>query len=146
MMRCCLRVKAGFPVKSMITHQRDLISGKLAMWFFGRLSQHYETSGSSAPCLFGLHVGKPCTQSVIYLSDCLNKPKSMNMFSVTVSVTTRCNKLKPSCLFFQAVTDQRLIFAGKLLPDHLHIKDLFRQVRMSAFLFPYKLFKSSYYL
>ncbi|XP_041853979.1 homocysteine-responsive endoplasmic reticulum-resident ubiquitin-like domain member 1 protein [Melanotaenia boesemani] len=26
-----------------------------------------------------------------------------------------------------AVTDQRLIFAGKLLPDHLHIKDLFRQ-------------------
>ncbi|XP_037538580.1 homocysteine-responsive endoplasmic reticulum-resident ubiquitin-like domain member 1 protein [Nematolebias whitei] len=27
-----------------------------------------------------------------------------------------------------AVTDQRLIFAGKLLPDHLHIKDLFRQI------------------
>uniref|UniRef100_A0A3B5MZR4 Ubiquitin-like domain-containing protein n=1 Tax=Xiphophorus couchianus TaxID=32473 RepID=A0A3B5MZR4_9TELE len=27
-----------------------------------------------------------------------------------------------------AVSDQRLIFAGKLLPDHLHIKDLFRQV------------------
>ncbi|KAK5605161.1 hypothetical protein CRENBAI_023306 [Crenichthys baileyi] len=26
-----------------------------------------------------------------------------------------------------AVSDQRLIFAGKLLPDHLHIKDLFRQ-------------------
>ncbi|CAG5958522.1 unnamed protein product [Menidia menidia] len=26
-----------------------------------------------------------------------------------------------------AVTDQRLIFGGKLLPDHLHIKDLFRQ-------------------
>ncbi|XP_005796420.1 homocysteine-responsive endoplasmic reticulum-resident ubiquitin-like domain member 1 protein [Xiphophorus maculatus] len=27
-----------------------------------------------------------------------------------------------------AVSDQRLIFAGKLLPDHLHIKDLFRQL------------------
>uniref|UniRef100_UPI0037E8886C homocysteine-responsive endoplasmic reticulum-resident ubiquitin-like domain member 1 protein n=1 Tax=Semicossyphus pulcher TaxID=241346 RepID=UPI0037E8886C len=26
-----------------------------------------------------------------------------------------------------AVTDQRLIYAGKLLPDYLHIKDLFRQ-------------------
>ncbi|KAL6107379.1 herpud1 [Pungitius sinensis] len=26
-----------------------------------------------------------------------------------------------------AVSDQRLIYAGKLLPDHLHIKDLFRQ-------------------
>ncbi|XP_072242726.1 homocysteine-responsive endoplasmic reticulum-resident ubiquitin-like domain member 1 protein [Leuresthes tenuis] len=26
-----------------------------------------------------------------------------------------------------AVSDQRLIFAGKLLPDHLHIKELFRQ-------------------
>ncbi|XP_036962702.1 homocysteine-responsive endoplasmic reticulum-resident ubiquitin-like domain member 1 protein [Acanthopagrus latus] len=26
-----------------------------------------------------------------------------------------------------AVTDQRLIYAGKLLPDHLHIKDLLRQ-------------------
>uniref|UniRef100_A0A3Q2Q056 Homocysteine-inducible, endoplasmic reticulum stress-inducible, ubiquitin-like domain member 1 n=1 Tax=Fundulus heteroclitus TaxID=8078 RepID=A0A3Q2Q056_FUNHE len=26
-----------------------------------------------------------------------------------------------------AVSDQRLIFSGKLLPDHLHIKDLFRQ-------------------
>ncbi|XP_042370641.1 homocysteine-responsive endoplasmic reticulum-resident ubiquitin-like domain member 1 protein, partial [Plectropomus leopardus] len=25
------------------------------------------------------------------------------------------------------VSDQRLIYAGKLLPDHLHIKDLFRQ-------------------
>ncbi|XP_028264411.1 homocysteine-responsive endoplasmic reticulum-resident ubiquitin-like domain member 1 protein [Parambassis ranga] len=27
-----------------------------------------------------------------------------------------------------AVSDQRLIYAGKLLPDHLHIKDLFRQM------------------
>ncbi|KAM4733584.1 homocysteine-responsive endoplasmic reticulum-resident ubiquitin-like domain member 1 protein [Anableps anableps] len=27
-----------------------------------------------------------------------------------------------------AISDQRLIFAGKLLPDHLHIKDLFRQM------------------
>ncbi|XP_071761516.2 homocysteine-responsive endoplasmic reticulum-resident ubiquitin-like domain member 1 protein [Centroberyx gerrardi] len=26
-----------------------------------------------------------------------------------------------------AVSDQRLIYAGKLLPDHLHIRDLFRQ-------------------
>ncbi|XP_076589999.1 homocysteine-responsive endoplasmic reticulum-resident ubiquitin-like domain member 1 protein [Chaetodon auriga] len=26
-----------------------------------------------------------------------------------------------------AVSDQRLIYAGKLLPDHLHMKDLFRQ-------------------
>ncbi|KAG8012918.1 Homocysteine-responsive endoplasmic reticulum-resident ubiquitin-like domain member 1 protein [Nibea albiflora] len=26
-----------------------------------------------------------------------------------------------------AVSDQRLIYAGKLLPDHLHIKDLFKQ-------------------
>ncbi|XP_028304334.1 homocysteine-responsive endoplasmic reticulum-resident ubiquitin-like domain member 1 protein isoform X2 [Gouania willdenowi] len=26
-----------------------------------------------------------------------------------------------------AVNDQRLIYAGKLLPDHLHVKDLFRQ-------------------
>uniref|UniRef100_A0A3P9IGX2 Homocysteine-inducible, endoplasmic reticulum stress-inducible, ubiquitin-like domain member 1 n=1 Tax=Oryzias latipes TaxID=8090 RepID=A0A3P9IGX2_ORYLA len=26
-----------------------------------------------------------------------------------------------------AVSEQRLIFAGKLLPDHLHLKDLFRQ-------------------
>lgn len=32
-------------------------------------------------------------------------------------------------LCFQAVSEQRLIYAGKLLPDHLHIKDLFRQVR-----------------
>ncbi|KAM6937864.1 homocysteine-responsive endoplasmic reticulum-resident ubiquitin-like domain member 1 protein [Xenentodon cancila] len=31
-----------------------------------------------------------------------------------------------------AVSDQRLIFAGKLLPDHLHIKDLFRQVTNSV--------------
>uniref|UniRef100_A0A3P9N1D5 Homocysteine-inducible, endoplasmic reticulum stress-inducible, ubiquitin-like domain member 1 n=1 Tax=Poecilia reticulata TaxID=8081 RepID=A0A3P9N1D5_POERE len=29
-----------------------------------------------------------------------------------------------------AISDQRLIFAGKLLPDHLHIKDLFRQVSL----------------
>ncbi|XP_015248346.1 PREDICTED: homocysteine-responsive endoplasmic reticulum-resident ubiquitin-like domain member 1 protein [Cyprinodon variegatus] len=27
-----------------------------------------------------------------------------------------------------AISDQRLIFAGKLLPNHLHIKDLFRQI------------------
>ncbi|XP_061577190.1 homocysteine-responsive endoplasmic reticulum-resident ubiquitin-like domain member 1 protein [Cololabis saira] len=31
-----------------------------------------------------------------------------------------------------AESDQRLIFAGKLLPDHLHIKDLFRQVTNST--------------
>lgn len=41
-----------------------------------------------------------------------------------------------SCLvlshFLQAVGDQRLIYGGKLLPDHLHIKDLFRQVCVSV--------------
>uniref|UniRef100_A0A3Q3GE01 Homocysteine-inducible, endoplasmic reticulum stress-inducible, ubiquitin-like domain member 1 n=1 Tax=Labrus bergylta TaxID=56723 RepID=A0A3Q3GE01_9LABR len=33
--------------------------------------------------------------------------------------------------FLQAVTDQRLIYGGKLLPDYLHIKDLFRQTDTS---------------
>uniref|UniRef100_H2L3Z6 Homocysteine-inducible, endoplasmic reticulum stress-inducible, ubiquitin-like domain member 1 n=1 Tax=Oryzias latipes TaxID=8090 RepID=H2L3Z6_ORYLA len=32
-----------------------------------------------------------------------------------------------------AVSEQRLIFAGKLLPDHLHLKDLFRQVIKKPF-------------
>ncbi|XP_035520503.1 homocysteine-responsive endoplasmic reticulum-resident ubiquitin-like domain member 1 protein [Morone saxatilis] len=31
-----------------------------------------------------------------------------------------------------AVSDQRLIYAGKLLPDHLHIRDLFRQLHNEA--------------
>nr|XP_040018717.1 homocysteine-responsive endoplasmic reticulum-resident ubiquitin-like domain member 1 protein [Gasterosteus aculeatus aculeatus] len=38
-----------------------------------------------------------------------------------------CKLTETFFYFLQAVSDQRLIHAGKLLPDHLHIKDLFRQ-------------------
>lgn len=51
-------------------------------------------------------------------------------------------KSKPTLSLFsfdffshQAESDQRLIYAGKLLPDHLHIRDLFTQVNMSELVF-----------
>lgn len=37
--------------------------------------------------------------------------------------------------FLQAVSEQRLIYSGRLLPDHLHIKDLFKQVWKRTSLF-----------
>lgn len=45
--------------------------------------------------------------------------------SVQLQVTCVC--------FLQAVNEQRLIYSGKLLPDHLHIKDLFKQVWKQSF-------------
>lgn len=33
----------------------------------------------------------------------------------------------------QAESDQRLIYSGKLLPDQLHVRDIFRKVRVCAY-------------
>lgn len=45
---------------------------------------------------------------------------------------------EPTCfLFLQAVSEQRLIYGGKLLPDHLHIRDIFTQVCVTINLYTY---------
>lgn len=44
-------------------------------------------------------------------------------------VRTSSVQLQATCVCsLQAVNEQRLIYSGKLLPDHLHIKGLFKQV------------------
>lgn len=51
----------------------------------------------------------------------------------TVQVSSSWVQPQAACVCsLQAVNEQRLIYSGKLLPDHLHIKDLFKQVRKQS--------------